>query len=320
MPFLSLAKTLGNAFDSGLNATVVTYEASSESLICELEQAISNGAPVQLRFSNGSSLKANSQWQRAADHKGSHLTAFRTPISQFIEQSHPGVKLRGSARVPIRLWVNLENGTGTVTSDLSPEGLRIQSDLRQQVGTTTSLYLDLPDQDGPLSVRARVVWSTRAEAGLQFQNLAAADEIRLLRCLGQATTQRASNFLPDHFQTAPPYRYTLDQTSNSSVLHLSVTNWDFVFQLNRAEVRGQHRGAFGRCEVLQSSPELLALKQKLKISLEQERQLLHLRLFDNEDSLVLEVVAQEVSFQRRPRSQSVHLSSPSQEVGRTPLG
>lgn len=317
MPFLSLAKTLGNAFDSGLGATIVTYEASTESLICELEQAITDDAPVQLRFSNGSSLKASSHWQRAADHKGSHLTAFRAALPQPIEESQSGVKLRGSVRVPIRLWVNLEDGTGTVTSDLSPEGLRIESDLRTRVGTTISLYLDLPDQDGPLSARAKVVWSREDEAGLQFQNLAATDEIRLLRCLGKAVTHRASSFLPGHFKTAPPYLYTLDQTAECSVLHLSVTNWDFVFQLNRAEVRGQQRGAFGRCEVLHSSPELLALKQKLKISLEEERQLLHLRLFDDEGSLLLEVVAQEVSFQRRPRSHSVHLSSPSQEIDRT---
>lgn len=308
MPLLSLASGLAKALDSGLGAIPVSYESSSNSLICEVEQPIRNGAPVLLRFSDGSRLDAVSSWQRTNSRAGPYLTAFRaSPPELPLETApSPGHKLRGSLRVPMRLWVSFENGDGTVTADLSPEGCRVQGELDPRQGEPISLYLDLPDQCGPLRASAEVVWSRGGETGLRFLNLCAGDEIRLLRCLGHATIS-TSSFLPQHFSTAPPFLYLLEQTDSGLALRISVTNWDFIFHLDHATIEGEMKGAFRHCEVKMSSPELLSLKQDLKISLEQERHLLHLVLFDGEDRAVLEVVAQETGFQRLPRSHAMKL-------------
>ncbi len=212
---------------------------------------------------------------------------------------------RRSPRVAARLWTIFLDGprTGALTADLSLEGCRVEGDFRSFLGTEVRLRLELHDASEPLSVNGRIVWASREQAGLQFLNLHVFDEVRLSRALGQVSSVPPSSFIPaSKFGDACDYKLSPIGEGRYR-LEIVAPNWRFLIDLDSATAVGPLRGAFHKFQLQDSSLPLQRLRTNQKICLERPKRFLHLLLKSSDGETVLDVLGEEVGFERRPRTQ-----------------
>lgn len=282
-------------------------DRQEKSILVEMPNAIPQNRTARLTFPCGGKLDGAPLWQRnsGVESRGT-LAAFKVHETHEENWSNtsmdPHSKVRRSPRANLRLWVGFPElqRPGTVTQDLSLEGCRVNGDFRGHLGERLKLYMDLPDALAPLRIEGRVTWATSDEAGLRFINIHSQDEVRLLKTLGMAAVP-ASRFVPGVGIVSPAFTYRLTQKDSETTLLLSVANWDVSFTFQNAQVTGRREGAFQRFETPLSNDEISAYRTKSKISLSEAKHILCLRLFDNEDRLLLEVIGRETGFRREKR-------------------
>jgi PilZ domain len=307
MPWRKFAKNWSEAITQSWDAHVQTVVKAEKTLVVSVDKPLPIDRPVRLTFPCGTTLASKPVWQRQRiQERESILAAF--VLLDSTEQEWTAVKeprdgiTRGSPRLPMRLWVSFPENRrpGTVTSDLSLEGCRLEGDFRENLNEIIELFLDLPDTVDPLRLNARVVWAKERQAGLRFINLHIYDEVRLLRTLGKTATP-PSYFLPNLELKAPSFTYTVNRQAEHVELLLSMANWDVRFDIGSAEFSGNQRGAFQRIEVLSSTDALTRLRGNLGICLTEPQTLVHLRLYDDQNCILFEVLGREIGFHRQER-------------------
>ena len=307
MPWKQLAGLWTAAAKAEKDARFKGLDARDKAVLVELPEALAENQKARLSFPCGGSLDGAPLWQRrsGAESRGT-LAAFKvreTDGEGWDQGSNVALsRIRRAPRVNTRLWVGFPDleRAGTVTRDLSLEGCRVKGKLTAKLGERIKIYLDLPDSQAPLSVMAQVKWVTEEQTGLRFVNLHSQDEVRLLKTLGMATVP-ASRFKPEIDIVSPPFTYKMVQNGPITKLLLSVSNWDVSFSFQDAEIRGPQRGAFERFETPVSSEDMAHYKAQTKISLAEARSVVCLRLFDQDDNLVFEIIGREIGFTREKR-------------------
>lgn len=307
MPWRKYTSDWIAALTGRYRATTVGSEPESGYLVVQVDKPVADGV-LKVDLPCGQQVSGRPAWTRRGT-ESTTLVGFDSESLGVTDEAMDGLcpvpETRGSPRVPARLWVSFpeEPFRGTVTSDLSLGGCRLEGDFRDCIGRRLNLYLDLYDSCDPLQVRAQVVWSDSSQAGLRFLNLHVADEVRLLRSLGRATTVAPSRFLPTASARCSPYSYRMETEGKVSSLFVSVTNWNVRFDLQEVVARGPQSGVFKRFQLLHNSEDIHQARSRLKLSLGVQRQFVHLVLLDEEDDVVFEIIGEEVGFHREERQE-----------------
>ena len=216
---------------------------------------------------------------------------------------------RRSPRAAVRFWTLFLGGPhyGALTVELSLEGCRVEGDFRDLVGKEARLCLELSDAPEPLMLKGRFVWADGEHAGIQFLNLHVFDEVRLLRTLGQVSSVPPSTYLPASPSLGTDYEYTLTSVDEEHYrLEIVAPNWNFLIAFKSTTVIGPPRGKFHHFQLQDSSLPLQRLRARQRICLEKPKLYRHLFLINSAGETVLDLLGEEVGFERYPRFQRPH--------------
>lgn len=309
MPWRDFAKDWIGALSGSYRASFLGAEKSNGMAVFALQEGVPEEAEVRLTFPCGHRLTGRPVWQRPPASEEKAMLAFYAHelglSHDELSQLEQAAGTRRNPRSPVRLWGRFPHllSHGTVTRDLSLGGCRLEGTHEDLVGETVTFRMDLPGTLNPVDLQAEVVWSQDNQTGLKFVNLSVCHEALVLRALGEAVAP-GSAFLPNH-PGENSSCYAVEKDGEFTSLFLSVTNWDFHFKFEHATVKGNSAGCFERFFALESSSEIRALRNRLKVDLKRGKSLVHLYLVDAQDNVLLEIVGEEVTFERTPRAHLV---------------
>jgi hypothetical protein len=115
---------------------------------------------------------------------------------------------------------------------------------------------------------------------------------------------RPSTYLPAASSSGTAYGYTLTPANDGRCeLEIEAPNWCFRIYLEAATMVGPPRGSFHLFQLQDSSVPLQRLRVRQKICLERPKKFLHLLLKKSNGETVLDLLGEEVGFERQARTQ-----------------
>ena len=313
MPWKNLLRKWTESLKSPATSLQVTSfgrEPESQTLVCRVDNLTSCSGEsrlLSLRFPDGQTLVRPALWIRPSSTREPALVGLEADCGNELRLLDKHPHTRRAPRVAARFWTIFLDGprTGALTSDLSLEGCRVEGDFQDFLGKEIRLCLELSDASEPLHLRGRIVWAGKEQAGIQFLNLHVFDEVRLLRTLGQVSSVRPSTYLPTAPNSGNAYEYILTPADDGRCkLEILAPNWCFRIHLEAATVVGPSRSTFHQFQLQDSSQPLQRLRARQKICLERPKRLLHLLLKGFDGATVLDVLGEEVGFERQARTQT----------------
>ena len=275
--------------------------------------SIPRGQRLLVQFPDGKTVSGQASWGREMTPEQGQGHLLGVSVLQELEtypaQSRSVSHGRRSERHSLRQWVSFPKlkGLGAVTTDLSLEGCRLATDLTGRVGEVHTINLDLPATS--IAVDAKIVWSRQGQTGLRFLNLHLHDEAVLARFLGMPSPARmdSTENVWRRSTQALTFRVTEGVAEGMLVLEFETENWLVKYELENATAMGDLTGAFSKVEIVESSPRILALRQKCRLRLNSSSTFVHLRLLAENGDTVLDVLGLEQSFSRSSRTLTCRL-------------
>lgn len=270
------------------------------------------GSKVRVTLPTGATVPGLVNWTRQSGDE--HIVALDlAEVPEPLTLPDSSRSLRRSPRFPYRQWIHFEEGLrlGTVTSDLSVEGCRVEADLKKHVGECHVISLELPGSSRIVRATAKILWSRKSQAGLRFLNMHVDDEAALSRALGLQCSRSQQLWSDLWRKSLDGLSYRLTPSSEGLVsLDIQLPNWLVTFSLGQVSSRGAECGAFTTLEVRRRSDELRLLQQEIGISLHDPARPIHLELRDAEGEIVLAVWGLERDFRRTALNQPDELPAP----------